>query len=953
LGSDLGDRIPTGRSLSAYVRRATPYVLLLAVAAMLTNDEASSAAPVSIRAANLRCEYAVDPLGIDAATPQLSWILEAARDGLRGEVQTAYQVVAGSTVAGLAAKRPELWDSGKVPSNRTLGIGYAGKPLRSGQEVFWKVRVWDRKGRASAWSAPARWEMALLDPDDWKGKWIAAKTEGDPDPEASFRDDPAPLFRREITLRKNVARARAYVTGLGYYELRINGERVGDHRLDPAWTSYSHRVFYSTYDVTRHLRQGANAVGALLGYGWYHPVALPLFGRFDLRTELRTGMPRLILHLEIEYVDGSRETLGTDESWKWTDGPIVRNSVYLGEVYDARREQPGWDQPGFDDRAWRPSVPAKEPLGPLQAQPLPPIRATRDVKPVAVTEPKPGVFIVDLGQNFAGVVSMKVNGEAGRRVTLRYGELLYPDGTLNPMTSVMGQWKNRPVPAGSERPRTAWQQDAYVLKGEGEETFTPRFTFHGFRYVELTGYPGGPPLDAVVGRRMNTDLEPAGEFSCSDPMLNRIQEVTEWTFLSNVFSVQSDCPHREKLGYGGDIVAASEMALLNYDMAAFYAKTVRDFADGVRPNGGFPETAPYVGIADEGLGEGSGPIGWGTAHPMLLWQLYQYYGERRLLEEQYPLAQRWLALLERSAKNGILDNGISDHESLVPKPRPLTGTAFYYFSAQLLARIASVLGKGADAERYAALAGSTKSAFNREFLHPGTGRYYTGTQACQSFALFFGLVPEAERAAALRVLVEDVEKHGGHLTTGIFGTKYMLRALTEAGRPEVAATIVGQKSFPGWGYMLEHGATTLWEHWEFSDNTFSHNHPMFGSVSEWFYRALAGINPAEEADGFDRIVLRPEPVPGLTWVKARYRSARGPITSEWRREGRRFSWTFEIPPNTTATIHVPASGPAGVTEGAKPAASVAGVRFVRFEGGRAVYEVDSGRYVFAAELPSG
>jgi alpha-L-rhamnosidase len=897
----------------------------------------------------LRCEYATNPMGIDAARPRLSWVLESQQ---RNQIQTAYQVLVASSIEKLRADEGDLWDSGKVASSRSVHVLYEGKPLQSGLRAWWKVRAWDRSGVTSPYSEPAWWEMALLKPEDWRGKWIRSGTPPPANEQEMYADRPAPLFRKEFVVRREVRRARVYVSGLGYYELRINGAKVGDSVLDPAWTTYSKRVLYSTYDVTDLLKPERAVIAIMLGNGWYNPLPLRMWGRFNLREALTTGQPRAILQLSIEYADGTTDQVVTDESWHVGDGPILRNNVYLGEVYDARREQPGWDKPGFDDGNWGAAAPAAEPIGPLRAQMQPPIRCTQTLKPAKIAEPKPGIFIFDLGRNFAGCVTLKVAGPAGTKVQLRYGELLYPDGTLNPMTSVAGQVK-RPGVGGPGSPPIAWQSETYVLKGDGAEVYTPRFTFHGFRYVEVTGYPGRPDAEAIEGHRLNSDVEPVGTFSCSNEMFNRIQEMVRWTLLSNLFSVQSDCPHREKFGYGGDIVASSEMAILNFDMAGFYAKAVRDLADAVRSNGGMTETAPFVGIADAGFGDQSGPVGWGTAHPVLQWQLYQYYGDRQILEEQYEITKRWVDLLRSKAVGQILDNGISDHESLVPKPVALTGTSFYYYNTLLLSRFAGVLGRAADAERYAALAAEIRDAFNRRFLKAGKGRYDTGTQACQSFAMFFDLVPPSERQAALDVLVNDVmATHKGHLNTGIFGTKYMLAALSNAGRADVAHTIVNQRTFPGWGHMLDRGATTLWEHWEFSDNTFSHNHPMFGSVSEWFYKVLAGINPDPAAVGFDKFIIKPHPVGDLTWVKASYDSIRGRIAGEWRMEGDRFILAVKVPANTTGTICVPTRDASGVTEGGQPADRTEGIRFLRAEGGFAVYQVGSGTYQFASPAPA-
>jgi alpha-L-rhamnosidase len=904
----------------------------------------------SLHLQNLRCEGQVNPLGIDSAEPRLGWVLQSDR---RGETQTAYQVRAASDSTHLIQGQADLWGSGKVTSADSVHVVYAGKPLHSGQRVWWQVRVWGTDGEPSGYSEPAWFETALLAPGDWRAQWIQRKSAGPISEGQMFDDQPAPLLRREFGLDKAVARARVYVTGLGYYELRLNGERVGDQVLDPGWTSYSNRVCYSTYDVTGLLRPGRNAVGLMLGNGWFNPLPLRMWGHVNPRDALIVGEPRGLVQLVVEFQDGSVQRVVTDETWRVSGGPILRNSVFLGEVYDARREQRGWDEPGFDDSRWEPAVAATEPkVGPLQAQLAPPIRITRALSAVKLTEPKPGVFIFDFGQNFAGWARLRVNGPAGTRVRLRSGELLYPDGTLNGMTAVCGQIKGGGTDYrydGIGQPKTAFQLDEYVLRGQGPETFTPHFTFHGFRYVEVTGFPGQPNLDSLEGLRLNADVASAGSFECSNDLFNRIQEMVLRTQLSNLFSVQSDCPHREKFGYGDDIVASSEMAMLNFDMAGFYAKAVQDLVDAVRANGGFTETAPYVGISDEGLGGQSGPIGWGTAQPLLLAQLCQYYGEERLAQQHYPVAQRWFNLLRSRAKDGILDNGISDHESLAPKPRALTGTAFYYYNAKLLAGLATALGKEGDAREASGWADQIQTAFNQKFLDRATGRYDSGSQACQAFALYHELVPKTEQPGVLEALVKDLAAHDDHLTTGIFGTKYLLAALTESGRADVAYRIVNQPSFPGWGHMLQSGATTLWEHWEFDDNTFSHNHPMFGSVSEWFYKALAGIQPAPDANGFDQILIKPHPVNGLRWVKASHQTVRGRIISAWELADNKFQLHLTIPANARAVVHIPATAVSNVIEGGLPATTVPGIRSVGMQGKAAVFAIGSGTYDFVAE----
>jgi alpha-L-rhamnosidase len=937
--------LPGGR-----VRDPLGAALALSALLMLLPPGAPVVAPSQVLVTDLRCEYRSNPLGIDEARPRLGWILRSER---RNEAQAAYQVIVASSEAALARDRGDLWDSGKVASNESVHVVYGGAPLRSRAACHWKVRVWDREGRASPWSAPARWEMALLDQTDWTAAWV---NDGKPTPtsdEAFYRDDPAPLFRHEFTLAAPVTRARLYVTGLGYYEAFVNGTRVGDQVLDPGWTMYGKRVFYSTYDITLALRPGRNCLGAMLGNGWYNPLPLRMWGNLNLRQHLAIGRPRLIAQLEIEMADGSRQSIVSDPSWRVADGPIVSNNVYLGEVYDARREIAGWNLPGYDDRAWRHAAPSVEPVGALRAQPQPPIRVTAEIRPVGVTEPSRGVFIVDMGQNFAGWAELAVAAPAGTRITLRYGERLNADGTLNPLTSVAGQVKGRRTTkdgvsrkiGGEGSPEVAWQSDVYVASGRGRETYRPRFTFHGFRYVEVDGLPGRPTLDAVRGLRLNADVEEVGSFSSSNDLLNRVQEMTRRTFLSNLFSVQSDCPHREKFGYGGDIVATSDALMLNLDMARFYEKAVVDWADSARDDGMLTDTAPFVGIQYCG-------VGWAMAHPVLQAGLYQYYGDRRIVERQYGVSRRWLDLVTAATPDGIVKEGLGDHEALTETPAEALVTPMYYAGARLVARLAGLLERRDEAARYSALAESIRRAYATRVPKPGADHSPAATESAQAFALQAGLLDAPDRAASVRWLLDDIRgAQTGHLTTGIFGTKFALNVLSAEGHAQDVFDVVRQETYPGWGYMLANGATTLWEHWALSDNTYSHNHPMFGSVSQWFFNWLGGIQPSADAAGFDRIVIRPQLVNGLAWVRCSYRSVRGPVVVNWSSTGGRVDWQITIPVNATASIFIPAGRLDEVEEGREvrvPARRAEGVRDARMEGANAVFIVGSGTYRFVS-----
>ena len=892
----------------------------------------------------LRCEYKINPLAIQDKQPRLGWIL---RSEERGQYQTAYRILVSDDRKRLREETGNLWDSGRVNSSQTLQIPYEGSPLRSGQRCYWMAMIWDADGTPSHWSESSNWEMGLLSPADWKGDWIS---DGKPDPvqdEEFYQNDPAPLFRKEFDLKRQVKKARLYISGLGYYEARLNGNRVGDRYLDPGWTNYSERIFYSSFDVTKMLHSGKNCMGVILGNGWYNPLPLRMWGRLNLREHLPTGRPRFIAQLNIEMTDGSRQTVFSNSDWRVHDGPILRNNVYLGELFDARREIEGWDRPGLDSHEWTSAVAVNSPGGHLQAQPQPPIRITEEIKPVEITEPKPDVFILDFGQNFSGTVRLRIEARSGTRITLRYGELLDEDGNLNPMTSVAGQIKgkrqNGQNIGGAGSPEFAVQEDVYIAKGKGKNTYIPRFTFHGFRFVEISGLPQKPKLGTLTGLRLNSDVQSAGRFECSNELVNRIQEMTRWTFLSNLFSVQSDCPHREKFAYGGDLAATSDAFMLNFDMTTFYPKAVKDWSDAAFPDGMLTDTAPFVGIKYCG-------IPWAMAHPQLLLQLYQYYGNRRLMEQQYSTAKKWMELVMEKNPDRIISEGLSDHEGLEPAPSPEMVTPLFYQSARLLAHLASLLGYAEDIERYSRLAEETKKKYLEYFHAAGTGKFKPNTQASQAFALYLDLVSEDEREAALEYLIDKIiNVHNGHLSTGIFGTKFLLDVLSRNGRSDVAWGIVNTKTFPGWGYMVQNGATTLWEHWEFSDNTFSHNHPMFGSVSEWFFKWLAGIQSQPDAVGFNKILIRPQPVSGIDWVESEYKSVRGSIHSGWKLENGVFQLKVHIPPNTRGVVYLPTDDPETVQENNRPAKQSHDITYKGYVDGWAVYEIMSGSYDFTAE----
>jgi alpha-L-rhamnosidase len=913
-------------------------IAVIAAYAMIYFPTISMSAQLTVDRAE--CERLICPLGIDVAQPELGWTLLSDQ---RGAQQTAYQIMVASDPALLTDGKADLWDSGKVSSKNSLGITYKGKSLSSGKRAFWQVRVWDAKDQPSAFSAPQWWEMGKLTANDWQAKWIS---DGRPQPELDedfYTNRPAPLLRKNFALKGPVKQARIYVAGLGYQEAYLNGSKVGDHQLDTAWTCYDKRISYSTFDVTKQLQQGNNAIGLILGNGWFNPLPLRFWGQRNFRTSLAIGRPQASLELLIDYVDGSSEKILTDQSWKSSDGPILRNNIYLGEVYDARKEITGWATPDFDAGKWKLAVVETNPLGKIEAQSLPPIRVTEEIPAKLNTTGDTGPFIYDFGVNFTGVVRYKFKAPAGTQFVIRYGELLNKDGTLNPMTSVAGQIKglrkdgSGQSVGGPGAPEIAWQGDTYIAKGDGEEIYTPRFTFHGFRYAEISARP-----IEVTGLRLHTDVQSVGTFSCSNENLNRIQEMCRRTFVSNIIGVQSDCPHRERLAYGGDIVATSEAFFMNYDMHSFYRKTVRDWADSARPDGMFTDTSPFVGINYCG-------IGWAMTHPLLLSQLYQYHGDRRLIEEQYEASKRWLLLVEKQNPLGTIKGGLSDHESLVPAPVPPLVTPLYFQCATMVADMAKVLGKADDETYLRELAKKIATVYQQQFFDPKTGKAGPGSQASQAFALQTGIMPASTHPQLVDWLVKDIrDQHQGHLSTGIFGTKFMLESLSANGQAETAYGIVNQPDMPGWRWMMDNGATTLWEHWAGSDNTFSQNHPMFGSVSQWFFQWLGGIRPAADAVGFDKILIAPQPCGDLTWATSEYKSCRGLIKSSWKKDNSLFTLKVTIPVGATATVFIPAKDAARVSEGGKLASAAESVKFLRMERGAAVFAIGSGNYDFTS-----
>jgi alpha-L-rhamnosidase len=905
-------------------------------------------APSELRPVGLKCEYRVDPLGIDEGAPRLSWALES--EG-RGQVQSAYRILAASSEEKLEAEESLLWDSGRVESDRSVGIEYEGEALRSSSRCVWKVRVWDGAEDPSPYSGPAVFEAGFLERSDWKGVWISLGKKPDEDFEPPTGEDyddlanglaPSPYLRKEFPLDKPVRRARLYATARGVYELHLNGSRVGDDVLAPGWTDYDRRVQYQTYDVTPLLAEGQNALGAVLGDGWYAG-----FVGFDPkhRGALYGARPQLLAQLDVEYEDGSKERIATEGSWRCSEGPILHSDLLMGESYDAREEMPGWSDPGFDDSAWY-GVKAEE-IGDtnLVAQPDGGIRVTEELGAKSVTEPEDGVYVFDMGKNMVGWVRLRVEGEAGTEITLRHAEALNPDGTLY-----------------TTNLRAARASDRYVLKGDGEEVYEPRFTFHGFRYVEVTGYPGEPQPEAVTGRVVHSATPPTGSFECSNQMVNELQQNILWGQRGNFLSVPTDCPQRdERLGWMGDAQVFVRTASFNMDVAAFFEKWMADVEDAQSPEGAFPDVAPL--LTGSGLMDLSrGAPAWGDAGIIVPWSIYRTYGDTRIVERHYDAMARWMEYLHEANPDLIRKNRMGNNygDWLSPRgdhtPKHLLATAYWAYDAKLMAEMAEAIGRTGDAKEYRSLSQRIAAAFNEVFVSPD-GRIEGDTQTCYLLALHMGLLPEDHRPAAAEYLVRTIEREDWHLSTGFVGVGYLCPVLTETGHTDVAYRLLLNDTYPSWGYTIKNGATTIWERWDGwteengfqSPNMNSFNHYSLGSVGEWLYRYVAGIDLG--SPGYGHIVIRPRPGGGLTYARGEYDAVRGRISSSWKIEDGRFSLEVLIPPNTTATVHVPSTE--GVSEGGRPVGEVGDVEHLRAEDGETILSVGSGRYEFSGRVEPG
>jgi alpha-L-rhamnosidase len=840
-----------------------------------------------MRPVALRCEHRQDVPCIDEAAPRLSWALESSE---RAKRQSAYRVL-------VSAGEVVLWDSGRVQSSSSVDIVYAGRALPAATDCWWMVQVWDEEGEPSPWSEPARFRTGLR---EWRAQWIARDDVDDPgvpvpasdseraDDVMLVRCRSAPFLRRRFDARGGVRRAMLYATARGLVELHVNGVRVGEAVLAPGWTDYRERIEYAAHDVTELVREGANVLSAIVGDGWWSG-----FVGFDAkRAGARYGTyPELLCELHLEREDGTLEIVASDERWRARTGPIRYSDLLHGEYYDARRELDGWMAPEYDDSDWPPvRTRARDgvALVPERGQP---IRVTEELRPVSVSERGPGVQVFDLGQNMVGWVRLEVQGARGATVRLRFAEMLEADGSLHVANL-----------------RSARPQETYVLRGEGREVFEPRFTFHGFRYVEVSGLEQAP---TIVGRVVHSDTPWTGRFECSSGMVNRLWCNVTWGQRGNFLSVPTDCPQRdERLGWLADAQVFLPSAALNMDVAAFVTKWGQDILDAQSPEGAYPDVAPRLGA------ERDGAPAWADAGIIVPWTIYERYGDVRILERHWDAMERYLAhlvrhnpdLLWRSRRH----NDYGDWLSVgADTPREVLATAYLAHDAKLMARIARVLGRPDRAAHYETLRHDVVAAFNRAYV--GEDGFIEGdTQTVYLLALHMDLVPDELRGPVAERLVADIERHDWHLTTGFIGVGLLCPVLTEHGYADVAYRLLLNETFPSWGYSIRHGATTIWERWDgwTEERGFqtplmnSFNHYSLGSVAQWLYEYVAGIRLDPERPGYEHVLIAPEPGP-LEWARATYSSVRGPITSAWRQDGDTFQLDVEIPANVTATVVLP------------------------------------------------
>jgi alpha-L-rhamnosidase len=886
---------------------------------------------------DLRCDYAVNPIGVDSTPPRLFWKLESNERGTR---QAAYEILVSSSPELLAKNEGDLWDSGKVDSDESIQINYCGKELNSWQEAFWKVRVWDANGGVSGWSRPVSWVMGVLNNFDWHAFWIGAED----------TNIPSLLLRRNFVVKPGLVRAIVNVCGLGQYEMTLNGKKVGDDFLSPGWTKYNKTCLYDTRNITGLLHRGKNSIGLELGNGMYQELGGGRYTKFKNSF----GPQKAIAQIRLEYSDGSVQFIGTDESWQAAPGPITFNSIYGGEGFDTRLMQPGWNQPGFDAAKWQHAIIVNGPGGDLRGLSCsaPPVREFETHKPVSSYALTNGDIVFDLGQNAAHIFKISVSGEAGSQVFLFPSELTNKDGSIT--QGSMGSGKRGNV----------WCN--FTKGSSGTETWSPKFFYVGCRYVQVHCVPAMtngtlPKIKSLAGIVIHSASEPVGEFECSNDLFNRTFTLVRWAQQNNMVSLMTDCPHRERLGWLEQDHLNGPALRYDFDLAQLFTKTLNDISDSQLTNGLVPSTAPEYAVFRNKEDPqhlrnifGDTPE-WSSSFILIPWQQYEFDGDINLFRIHYAAMTNYLSYLGSQTTNFIVSGGLGDWYDLGPKkpglsqltPISLTATAYYYEDAAILSRVAGLLGNNEDEQKYSSLAQNIRDAFNAKFYDATNGWYAADSQCANAISLVMGLCEETNHPMVLKSIVDDIRARDNGLTAGDVGYYYLLRALAEGGRSDVIFDMNNQTNKPGYGMQIAKGKTSLTEAW---DGGSSQDHFMLGQIQGWFYHDLAGIQDAPGSPGFKNIVIAPQPVGNVTWVKASFNSIHGTIVSDWQWDGGKFILKVSIPANTTATVYVSAKSSETVTESGNPASQSLGVKFLRFENDRAVYAIESGTYDFHSEF---
>ncbi|SCW74164.1 family 78 glycoside hydrolase catalytic domain [Mucilaginibacter sp. NFR10] len=901
----------------------------------------------SLKVLNLQCEYKTTPLGIESLKPKLSWQIQS---DAHSTLQTAYRVLVAGDAAKLKSNIADIWDSGKVSSGASLQVSCNGKPMQAAKTYYWKVMVWDNHGKASAWSNTASWQMGLLTKKDWHGAdWIAYDKLHDSSVIVPFyhgkgpkklgaANDVLPLIRKNFNVDGKLKKATLYICGLGHFELSLNGKKVSDHFLDPGWTKYDKQALYVPFDVTSQLLSGKNAIGVMLGNGFYY---IPRDKRYRKLTGA-FGYPKMICRLMLEYDNGKVENVVSDGSWKTAPSPVTFSSIYGGEDYNANLEQPGWNTNNFDDLKWR-NVVKVDGIPELNAQMAEPLKIMQALKPQNKKQLANGAWIYDLGQNFSGIPQITVQGKKGDTVRIIPAELVNEDGSANQKASGSPHYYD------------------YVLKGDGVETWHPLFTYYGFRYLQVQGaVPQGetnvskrPMIVDIKGLHTRNSAETVGSFACSNELFNKTFKLIDWAMKSNMASVFTDCPHREKLGWLEEAHLVGSSLHYNYDIVGLARKCVNDMRISQTKDGLIPEISPEYVKFDEPFRDSPE---WGSNAVILPWYVYQWYGDKEVLAQNYDMIKRYLVYLDKKSQNHLLYQGLGDWYDLGPNPpgvsqltpQGITATSLYYYDLDIAGKMATLLGKNDDAASYKKLAIEVKQAYNQKFFNADTKQYGTGSQAANAMSVYAGLVEPQYKTAVINNIVKDIRDRGNALTAGDIGYRYLLRVLDDEGRSDVIYDMNSRADVPGYGYQLAHGATALTESWAALPSV-SNNHFMLGHLMEWFYSGLAGIRPADDAIAFNKIEIRPETVGNVTWTKANYKSPYGNISSSWEKGRGQFKLEVSIPANTTASIFLPVKSNAAIMVDGQNIKTRRDLKFIGYHDGKAEIKVGSGNYTFVAK----